>query len=403
MMGENPMGPNETLTNESTPNESTVEPAANGTGAGQGLEPIVRVRDLVKQFRRADGSVVNAIDDVSFDVMPGEMVVLVGPSGCGKTTLLRSIAGLERPDKGLIEIHGTPYFASESGINVAPERRRVSMVFQNYALWPHMTAFQNVAYPLRSDKRHRLSRKETAEKVHRILDLVGIPDLVEQHPHQMSGGQRQRVALARALVAGADLVLFDEPLSNVDAKVRTKLRLELLSMQRELEFSAVFVTHDQVEAMELAHTIAVMGSGKIRQLGSPKEIYEHPVSRYVADFIGTTNEVEGKVASVDDDLVRVDTSLGQIVGRSGAPVTVGEHVVAVWRPERTVLSATEPASPNRWEGTIRTSMFLGSHTEYAVDVGDDLFRVWRPEAELRDEGSRRWVMVDPAHVRILSA
>ncbi len=380
----------------------------NEPGQRSADEPVVRVRNLEKRFRRADGSVVNAIDHVSFDVLPGQMVVLVGPSGCGKTTLLRSIAGLERPDRGLIEIHGTPYFASEAGIDVPPERRRVSMVFQNYALWPHMTAFQNVAYPLRSNRRDRLGRAEVAEKVHRILSLVGIPDLAEQHPHQMSGGQRQRVALARALVAGSDLVLFDEPLSNVDAKVRTKLRLELLAMQRELKFSAVFVTHDQVEAMELAHTIAVMGSGQIRQLGTPQEIYGRPVSRYVADFIGTTNEVEGKVVEGTvvegkGDLISVDTRLGPILGRPGASVAVGDHVVAVWRPERTVLSTDEPNVANRWKGTIRTSMFLGSHTEYAVEVGDDLFRVWRPEAELRDEGSRRWLSVDPADVRVLPA
>jgi iron(III) transport system ATP-binding protein len=367
-------------------------------------QPVVRVRDLVKRFRRADGSVVNAIDHVSFDVLPGQMVVLVGPSGCGKTTLLRSIAGLEHPDQGRIEIHGVSYFSSTDRVNVPPERRKVSMVFQNYALWPHMTAFQNVAYPLRSNRRDRLGRKEVAAKVHQILSLVGIPDLAEQHPHQMSGGQRQRVALARALVAGSDLVLFDEPLSNVDAKVRTKLRLELLSMQRELKFSAVFVTHDQVEAMELAHTIAVMGSGQVQQFGSPQQIYDEPRSRYVANFIGTTNEVVGLVSSVSGNEVRVDSPLGEVVGTLGVDrLDVGDEVTAVWRPERTTLSNSEPPGANRWQGTIRTSMFLGSHTEYAVEVADDLFRVWHPEAVLRDEGATRWVSVDPSNVRVLPA
>ena len=373
-------------------------------GATSPDQPVVRVRDLVKRFRRADGTVVHAVDHVSFDVHPGEMVVLVGPSGCGKTTLLRSIAGLEQPDEGLIEIHGQPYFSSDRRVNIPPERRRVSMVFQNYALWPHMTAFQNVAYPLRSERRHRLRRKEVTEKVHHILGLVGIPDLAGQHPHQMSGGQRQRVALARALVAGSDLVLFDEPLSNVDAKVRTKLRLELLSMQRELEFSAVFVTHDQVEAMELAHHIAVMGSGEVAQFGSPQEVYDHPRSRYVANFIGTTNEVVGAVSSIDGDEVRVSTPMGELVGHAGVEdLASGDEVAAVWRPERTRLSGDEPSTPNRWEGTIRTSMFLGSHTEYAVEVGEEIFRVWHADSVLSDEGATCWLSVAPESVRVLPA
>lgn len=367
-------------------------------------KPVVEVRHLVKHFRRADGAVVRAIDDVSFDVLPGQMVVLVGPSGCGKTTLLRSIAGLEHPDSGRIAIHGETYYSSADRIDVPPERRRVSMVFQNYALWPHMTAFQNVAYPLRADRRHKLPKAEVAEKVRHVLDLVGIGDLGGQHPNEMSGGQRQRVALARALVAGADLVLFDEPLSNVDAKVRTKLRLELLSMQRELEFSAVFVTHDQVEAMELAHTIAVMGDGKVAQLGSPQQVYEQPATRYVANFIGTTNEVLGTVARVEGDRVVVDTPMGEVAGRLGADLAVGDEAACIWRPERTRL-APVPAGfgANTWEATVRTSMFVGSHTEYAVDAGGHAFRVWQPDAEVTDEGATRCLSVDPAHVRVLPA
>jgi iron(III) transport system ATP-binding protein len=367
-----------------------------------GPDPVVEVRDLVKRFRRADGSTVNAVDHVSFDVLPGQMVVLVGPSGCGKTTLLRSIAGLERPDSGRITIHGETYYSSERSLDVPPERRRVSMVFQNYALWPHMTAFQNVAYPLKADKRHKIGRKEIAEKVGHILEVVGIGDLAGQHPNQMSGGQRQRVALARALVAGSDLVLFDEPLSNVDAKVRTKLRLELLSMQREIEFSAVFVTHDQIEAMELAHTIAVMGDGRVAQMGTPQEVYETPATRYVANFIGTTNEVLGTIEAVDGDRVTVNTGMGEIVGHAGADATVGDGVACIWRPERTVLGGS-PSGPNVWDGTVRASMFVGSHTEYAVDAGGQHFRVWHPDSVLTDEGSTQKVSVEPRHVRVLPA
>ena len=253
-------------------------------------EPIVSVRELAKVFRREDGSHARAIDGVSLDVAPGEFVVLLGPSGCGKTTLLRSIAGLEQPDAGTIAIRGNTVFDADAGIDMPPERRRLSMIFQSYALWPHMTAFQNVAYPLQN---RRLKRREIAERVGRVFELVGIPELQRSYPGQMSGGQQQRVALARALAGDADLILFDEPLSNVDAKVREQLRVELLSMQRELGFAAIYVTHDQAEAMELAHTVAVMREGQVAQSGPPQEIYLEPASRYVADFVGSSNELRG--------------------------------------------------------------------------------------------------------------
>ena len=213
----------------------------SGIDAGRDRsEPAVRLSGLSKSFRRADGAVVRAIDDVDLDVEPGEFVVLLGPSGCGKTTLLRTIAGLETPDRGRIEISGRTHFSSERGIAEPPERRGISMIFQSYALWPHMTVFKNVAYPLQS--RRRVPKHDIAGRVRRALAQVGIDELERQHPAQLSGGQQQRVALARALVSQDSLVLFDEPLSNVDAKVREQLRAELSEMQRELGFTAIFVT-----------------------------------------------------------------------------------------------------------------------------------------------------------------
>jgi iron(III) transport system ATP-binding protein len=376
--------------------------------AGAGA-PVVRVAGLCKRYRRGNEEVF-AVDDVSFEVHRGEMVVLVGPSGCGKTTLLRSIAGLERPDSGVIELHGRPVYSSTERIDVPTERRRVSMVFQNYALWPHLTAFQNVVYPLRSQERgRRPSRADAAARVNEVLTMVGIPQLVDQYPAEMSGGQRQRVALARALVAGTDLVLFDEPLSNVDAKVRTHLRLELLSMQRELGFSALFVTHDQAEAMELADHIAVMGAGRIEQFGSPADVYQAPATRYVADFIGSMNELTGTVATLSGDVVTVATDLGTIEGRAGAELAIGDAVSAIWRPERTLIvdRDAEPAATggciNSWFGTIGAALFLGSHTEHVVHVDAHRFLVWSPDVVRRDEDGEVRLTVEARHVRVLPA
>src|SRR5690606_21791699 len=264
-----------------------------------GAEAVVAITGLHKRFRRGDGSVVRAIDDVTLSVGRGELVVLLGPSGCGKTTLLRSIAGLEQPDSGEITVSGTTQYSSERGLDVPPERRNISMIFQSYALWPHMTVFDNVAYPLQSRRSRRPAKDELRRRVREALTLVGVPELERQYHSQMSGGQQQRVALARALVSNDEVVLFDEPLSNVDAKVREQLRLELLAMQRSLGFSAVCGTHDQAAAMELAHRIAVIDTGRVAQIGTPQEIYLRPATRYVANFIGASNEVVGRVEAVD--------------------------------------------------------------------------------------------------------
>ncbi|MFW6091001.1 MAG: ABC transporter ATP-binding protein [Actinomycetota bacterium] len=365
------------------------------------MAPVVRLRDLHKRFQRGDGSVVSAIDGVSLDVHPGELIVLLGPSGCGKTTLLRSVAGLERPDAGLIEIHGTVNFSSDRGVDLPPERRKLSMIFQSYALWPHMTAFQNVAYPLEAKRKDRPRKNEIKERVERVLALVGIPELGGQYPNQMSGGQQQRVALARSLVSGDGLVLFDEPLSNVDAKVREQLRIELVTMQRELGFSAIFVTHDQVEAMELAHRIAVMRHGHVAQLATPREVYDRPATRYVANFIGTTNELMGKVERAEPETVSVSTPHGKVTGVPGAPLRDGDEVAAQWRPERCVVTIEEPDVPNRWRATVRAGMFVGSHTEYLLQAGDHQFRTWSVDPDLIEAGTEVWLSVVPQQVRVL--
>ncbi|MGY2076629.1 ABC transporter ATP-binding protein [Blastococcus sp. SYSU DS0828] len=366
--------------------------------------PVVEVSNLIKRFRRESGAVVNAIDDVSFEVAAGDFVVLLGPSGCGKTTLLRAIAGLETPDQGVIRIGGRAVFSAADRVDVPPERRDISMIFQSYALWPHMTAFKNVAYPLQSRRGRKIARDEIARRVRQALELVGVGELEKQYPGQMSGGQQQRIALARALVNNDELVLFDEPLSNVDAKVREQLRFELVSMQRKLGFSALFVTHDQTEAMELAHRIAVLDSGRVAQFGSPQEIYHRPATRYVAKFIGAINEVLGSVAATDGEGVVVDTPYGRFVGTAGGRrFTVGDRVAAMWRPERGVLSREEPATVNRWPGRVKAPLFVGSHTEYVVSVGtsETDVRLWSPRSDLVAAGSEAWVSVDADDVLVL--
>jgi iron(III) transport system ATP-binding protein len=366
--------------------------------------PVVEVSNLVKRFRRESGAVVNAIDDVSFEVAAGDFVVLLGPSGCGKTTLLRAIAGLETPDQGGIRIGGRDVYSSAGGVDVPPERRDISMIFQSYALWPHMTAFKNVAYPLQSRRGRKVAKDEITRRVREALELVGVGDLEQQYPGQMSGGQQQRIALARALVNNDELVLFDEPLSNVDAKVREQLRFELVSMQRKLGFSALFVTHDQTEAMELAHRIAVLDSGRIAQFGSPQEIYHRPATRYVAKFIGAINEVVGTVEAIDGGHVVVDTPYGRFVGTTvGHRFAVGDRVAAMWRPERGLLTHDEPQTVNRWPGRVKAPLFVGSHTEYLVSVGasETDVRLWSPRSDLVAAGSEAWVSVDADDVLVL--
>jgi iron(III) transport system ATP-binding protein len=362
---------------------------------------LLRVRGLAKHFRREDKSVVPAVDHVSLDVLSGEFVVLLGPSGCGKTTLLRCVAGLERPDSGLIELHGHRVFDSNAGVNVMPEGRHVGMVFQSYALWPHMSAFDNVAYPLRARK---TPAKDIPDRAHEALRLVGIPELAKQFPSQMSGGQQQRVALARAVVANDKLVLFDEPLSNVDAKVREQLRIELLEMQSKLHFAALYVTHDQTEAMALAHRVAVMRRGNIEQIEAPRDVYERPNSRYVANFIGTTNELRGTISSTaTSGQVTVATDLGAVTATLALPsLGPADEVALMFRPERCDVSPIEPAGPNKWRAVVEAALFLGSHTEHILRVGEHSFHVWGMGSELIERGAPMWISVQPRHLRAVA-
>jgi iron(III) transport system ATP-binding protein len=374
-----------------------------GAGPGSPATYPVRLADVRKQFRRADGTVVQAVDGTSLTIADGEFVVLLGPSGCGKTTLLRSIAGLERPDAGEIELFGRVVSAAARGVHVGPEQRGLSMIFQSYALWPHMSVADNVAYPLRVRGRRGRSRAEIAEQVRQMLDRLGIGALAGQYPHQVSGGQQQRVALARALVSGSRLILFDEPMSNVDAKVREQVRFELKAMHKDFGFAAVYVTHDQGEAMQLADRIAVINAGQIVQIGAPRELYQRPRDLFVARFVGTSNELPGTVRGLADGTAVLDTEVGQLRGTAVGTLAEGQRAVAVWRPERCQLHPARPPGGGGWPGRLEHRSFVGAYAEIAVDIGGHLVRRWGADDDGIADGADVWVWVDPQDLQVFPA
>ena len=357
---------------------------------------------ISKHFR--DGAdVVKAVDDVTLRVPRGEFWVLLGPSGCGKTTLLRSLAGLETPTAGRIAVDGRTVFEAGS-VNVDPQHREIGMVFQTYALWPHMTVAENVAYPLTTRRSQRRDRAGVRQRVKDVLGIMGMETLGERAINRLSGGQQQRVALARAIVAGNDLVLFDEPLSNIDAKVREQLRFELSSMQRQLGFTAVYVTHDQAEAMELADRIAVMREGRIEQLGTSRQIYRRPTSRYVADFIGTATALPGKVVELRGDHVLGRTAIGDVQATVGTfGVAVGDQVAVTTRAhDWTILQPGHgESSAQTWDAVVTRVTYLGTHTEYVVECGGTRLRIWRDDEESLREGATVRVSVRPEVCTVL--
>jgi iron(III) transport system ATP-binding protein len=306
---------------------------------------------------------------VSFTVEEGRLFTLLGPSGCGKTTTLRSIAGLERPRAGEISVSGRVVYSSSKGVFVAPNRRGFGMVFQSYAIWPHMTVFENAAFPLEvGDKKY--SKKQVRENVMRVLTAVQLDELADREATKLSGGQQQRLALARALVMEPPLLLLDEPLSNLDAKLRERMRFELKRLQRDLGITTVYVTHDQSEALALSHSIAVMNRGQIQQTGAPREIYERPGNQFVADFIGTTNFLRATVDAPDAaaGFYRVASEVGTLKVRAVDALEPGMKVVISVRPEDIRLSEARPNGDNVLEGTVHTKVFLGESVDFEVKI-----------------------------------
>jgi iron(III) transport system ATP-binding protein len=332
---------------------------------------MLNIQGLFTEYPNDAGEVVKAAQDVSFTVPEGHLFTLLGPSGCGKTTTLRSIAGLERPRLGEISVNGRVVYSSAKGVFVTPNRRGFGMVFQSYAIWPHMNVFENAAFPLEVGAR-RYTRQQIRENVMRVLTAVQLDHLAEREATKLSGGQQQRLALARALAMEPALLLLDEPLSNLDAKLREKMRFELKRLQRELKITTVYVTHDQAEALALSHQIAVMNEGRIQQIGSPRDVYERPTNQFVADFVGTTNFIEGTVlgrAPGDDGCYRMRTEIGDIIVTADHELHADQHAVLSVRPEDVELAEAMPDGGNVWEGRVDQKVFLGEAVDFQVKVG----------------------------------
>lgn len=351
----------------------------------------VKVCDLVVRYNQ-----VTAVNGISFAAAPGEFITLLGPSGCGKTTVLRAIAGLERPAAGEIWVGDRLVFSATRRVNLPPERRNVSMVFQSYAIWPHLSVFENVAYPLRV---RRLSEKEVKERVSWALELVGLADLARRNATQLSGGQQQRVALARAIVYSPGALLLDEPLSNLDARMRAQVRVEIRELQQKLKITTVYVTHDQEEALAISDRVVVINAGAIEQIGTPAEIYDRPRNSFVANFVGSANLLEGRFAPElsRNGLTALKTTGGLVVYAAGSAADRFDGLVAV-RPTYVTLSPTHPGGGvNVWQGRVVRRLFAGDFVEYFVRVGEVELNVKRPPGERFSEGEEIFVSVDPQH------
>ncbi len=336
----------------------------------------ISVRNLVKSYGMA-----TVIQSISFDVADGEFVTLLGPSGCGKTTTLRCIAGLDTPNGGVIAFNGRVVSDPAQNVFVPPHERDLGMVFQSYAIWPHLTVAQNVAFPL-TVKGGRDSTARTAEAVAWALGIVGMRHLADRRPSELSGGQQQRVALARAIAARPQLLLFDEPLSNLDARLRDRTRLEISRIQKELKVPTLYVTHDQTEALSMSDRVIVIEAGAVVQEGPPETLYHRPVNRFVADFIGNANFLsvhrDGLQWRLEDG-----TPIAVETGDDDEKAGAGTERVALLRPESIRIDAEPgPDSPglNRLSGHVRGGMYMGPHVEYLVEAGGALIRAFSRQA-----------------------
>jgi ABC-type Fe3+/spermidine/putrescine transport system ATPase subunit len=356
----------------------------------------LRLVGLTKQYKRH-----RAVDNLDLDIVAGQFYTLLGPSGCGKTTTLRMIAGLERGDAGSIYLDDRLISSVEKGIFVEPEGRGMGMVFQSYAVWPHMTVGGNVEFPL---KLRGVPAAERRERVRDVLHLVGLDGYEDRGATQLSGGQQQRVALARALVYNPDVLLLDEPLSNLDAKLREQMRVDLRILQRKLKMTTIFVTHDQIEAMVVSDQVVVMNAGKIEQIGTPEEVYQAPSTRFVMDFLGRVNYIPSRVGERRGDMtvLRSDGTSMQVPSYLVDAFEPDQRVMLCLRPEDISLAPEGQQRPEDLRGVVEVATFLGHTVEYLVRVGEITLRVEGPATRRRAEGDTVYLRIDPNQTHIWS-
>jgi ABC-type Fe3+/spermidine/putrescine transport system ATPase subunit len=362
------------------------------------LVSFLRIQNLYKTFGQ-----VAAVNRINLDIAEGEFFTMLGSSGCGKTTTLRMVGGLEKPDSGEIHLGNQCLVAPEKGLFIKPEKRNMGMVFQSYALWPHMTVFENVAYPL---KLRGIKGAEASKKVEDVLALVGLAGLGERPAPALSGGQQQRVALARALVFSPKVLLLDEPLSNLDAQLREEMRRELKSLQQRVNITVIFVTHDQVEALSLSDRIAIMKFGVLEQVGTPEDVYFRPATPFVRDFLGKTFLLSGKITASNEQTISVEiqgsstASLNlprnKVITSPTKSLTPGQGVTVAIRPEQVNLTAgRQDGRANMVEATLKTTQFLGDRYEYTVTLGGETRVLASPEPQSSKSGDRVYLELKP--------
>ena len=356
-------------------------------------QAVLEFRGVLKRFQT-----VHAVDGVSFSIFPGEIFTLLGPSGCGKTTTLRLAAGLEEPDAGEILLNGMAVASPERGFFVPPEKRRLGMVFQSYAIWPHLTVFENIAFPLRV---RRESNDQVRQRVSQALESVGLGGFSERGATQLSGGQQQRVALARALVYEPALLLLDEPLSNLDAKLREQMRLELRALQRKLALTILYVTHDQTEAMTLSDRIAVVNRGCFEQVGSPEEVYDRPASPFVGDFLGRTIALEGTLERAASGCVQLAAGARLLIDSSeSASLSDGMAVRLSARPEDIEIHPASEPGENQLDGIVESIDYLGDRFEYHVRAAGTALVLSAPKKDRYAIGAKIRLSIHPSRLRV---
>lgn len=358
----------------------------------------IRIQGVSKYYS-SEGKIIKALDSVDLTIPSNQIFTLLGPSGCGKTTLLRCIVGLEVPDTGEISIGGEVVWSKEKNISIPPEKRGLGMVFQTYAIWPHMNVFDNVAYPLQVRGVPKDVIRQRVEKTLRFVQMEGY----EKRPAtKLSGGQQQRVALARALVAEPKVILFDEPLSNLDAKLREETRKELRTFLGKLKITAVYVTHDRIEALALSDTIAIMRAGKIIEVGSPQKIYFDADHQFVADFIGRANLIKATVRAQEGGYTIVDSGLGTIACQH-RDIPIGSEVTLCIRPEFIRIAGGEGSGgKNVVSGHVESLVFIGEAYEGDIRIGSErLVAKIDPDTNLK-EGDSVHFSLDPAHCLLVS-